>query len=724
MKKILFCLLGICAMVFMNNQTKAQTIVGNGLNCYLNSVSKKDNPLKNSFMDRFCTYNIDGKEYISLILRVKENSKLCFLKNYDCKIGSREGRIVTLRLNTSQINKLIKEKDILEIETARRIGTPMLNNALYDLKVYDVQNGVGLNSPYTGKDVIVGIADWGFDYTHPNLYDTLMNEYRVLAAWDQYRSGGNPPDSFSYGSLIEGKDALLNARCDTSNIYDSGYHATHVAGITGGGGAGTDFRGIAIDCKWLCCSWLVDEASVMDGYTWMKDYAKRLGKRLVINNSWGVYLFGRMDGKSMMDEFINTMSDNDSVVFVVSAGNNGDVNFHIDANFNNSSSFAQDTIRSEASFDFPPRSNHYWGETLTLEGDSTNTFSSKIEVYDYAWQKIYESPLFESSSSVVPETTYLLGSDDSLIYRASSRNTNDGVPIVDWEVRMSKYTNNNHHVVLAVTSPSGHVHAWNVACLTTGVGNWGLDFEAHDSTYIAGDNQYSVSEPALAEKVITVAAYRYKKNGAWTPTIAYFSSRGKNLCSYLKPEISAPGYSIVSSVSSFASEPQTSSNMVSFNGRDYYFSPLSGTSMSGPMVSGTVALMLQANKNLTPIQIKEIIEQTARTDAYTEACPNYIWGYGKMDSYNATKKAEERVGIDEVNNNEKISVFPIPTKDILHIGNSKSIKEVKIFDVLGREVMNEEIVGNTIDISHLDNGVYILNFKTDSREEIVKIIKK
>jgi minor extracellular serine protease Vpr len=409
MKKILFCLLGICAMVFMNNQTKAQTIVGNGLNCYLNSVSKKDNPLKNSFMDRFCTYNIDGKEYISLILRVKENSKLCFLKNYDCKIGSREGRIVTLRLNTSQINKLIKEKDILEIETARRIGTPMLNNALYDLKVYDVQNGVGLNSPYTGKDVIVGIADWGFDYTHPNLYDTLMNEYRVLAAWDQYRSGGNPPDSFSYGSLIEGKDALLNARCDTSNIYDSGYHATHVAGITGGGGAGTDFRGIAIDCKWLCCSWLVDEASVMDGYTWMKDYAKRLGKRLVINNSWGVYLFGRMDGKSMMDEFINTMSDNDSVVFVVSAGNNGDVNFHIDANFNNSSSFVQDTIRSEASFDFPPRSNHYWGETLTLEGDSTNTFSSKIEVYDYAWQKIYESPLFESSSSVVPETTYILG---------------------------------------------------------------------------------------------------------------------------------------------------------------------------------------------------------------------------------------------------------------------------------------------------------------------------
>jgi subtilisin family serine protease len=168
--------------------------------------------------------------------------------------------------------------------------------------------------------------------------------------------------------------------------------------------------------------------------------------------------------------------------------------------------------------------------------------------------------------------------------------------------------------------------------------------EAHDSTYIAGDNQYSVSEPALAEKVITVAAYRYKKNGAWTPTIAYFSSRGKNLCSYLKPEISAPGYGIVSSVSSFASEPQTSSNMVSFNGRDYYFSPLSGTSMSGPMVSGTVALMLQANKNLTPIQIKEIIEQTARTDAYTESCPNYIWGYGKMDSYLRNQESRRKSG--------------------------------------------------------------------------------
>src|SRR4029078_13128266 len=43
---------------------------------------------------------------------------------------------------------------------------------------------------------------------------------------------------------------------------------------------------------------------------------------------------------------------------------------------------------------------------------------------------------------------------------------------------------------------------------------------------------------------------------------------------------------------------------------------LTGTSMSAPMVTGTVALMMQANPNLTPNLAKAIIEYTAQNYGY------------------------------------------------------------------------------------------------------------
>ena len=52
------------------------------------------------------------------------------------------------------------------------------------------------------------------------------------------------------------------------------------------------------------------------------------------------------------------------------------------------------------------------------------------------------------------------------------------------------------------------------------------------------------------------------------------------------------------------------------NGQTVYLS-LTGTSMAAPVVSGTIAVMLQANPNLTPNLIKAILQYTA------QPCPGY-----------------------------------------------------------------------------------------------------
>ena len=124
-------------------------------------------------------------------------------------------------------------------------GQALLHRAAVDGRVDSVRMAINLPQQYTGEGVIIGVTDWGFDYTHPVFYDTNMVHYRVLRAWDQFKTSGPAPAGYNYGTEYIGAEALLTALCDTSNVYDYAYHGTHCAGIAGGGGAGTPYRGVA-----------------------------------------------------------------------------------------------------------------------------------------------------------------------------------------------------------------------------------------------------------------------------------------------------------------------------------------------------------------------------------------------------------------------------------------------------------------------------------------------
>mgnify|MGYP002151615414 CR=1 FL=1 len=78
-------------------------------------------------------------------------------------------------------------------------------------------------------------------------------------------------------------------------------------------------------------------------------------------------------------------------------------------------------------------------------------------------------------------------------------------------------------------------------------------------------------------------------------------------------------------------------------------------------------------------------------------------------------------GVDDQNQLD-ISIYPNPTSDIVYIDGNYTQLKVIIYNVLGKEILNKSIT-NSIDISHLDNGVYILQLSDGVKLSTRKIIK-
>ena len=138
-----------------------------------------------------------------------------------------------------------------------------------------------------------------------------------------------------------------------------------------------------------------------------------------------------------------------------------------------------------------------------------------------------------------------------------------------------------------------------------------------------GTPQYgAIGAPGNAPWVITVgASSHHGTTDRSDDTIAGFSSRGPSAIDFqAKPDLVAPGVGIESLAEAgstlFNTKPLMRLWGTVQTANEPYLS-LSGTSMAAPVVSGTIALMLQANPALTPNLVKAILEYTAESrDAY------------------------------------------------------------------------------------------------------------
>ena len=677
--------------------------------------------------ERYPVYGSGSGAVVSCLALVASDFSLSTMNSMGIRVGARSGNIVSMRIPLSVFADWKDIPGVSYLQMAARIA-PDLHKAVKDTRVDSVWHGISLPGPFSGKDVIIGITDWGFDYTHPMFYDTLLQHTRIIKAWDQFRNAGPPPSGYSYGTEISGETALLAAQCDTFNIYEWATHGSHVAGIAGGSGAGTQYRGAAYEAGYLMATFLVDEGAVMDAYQWMKDYAEAEGKRLVINMSWGLYYFGAPDGTSLLSQVIDQMSD-EGVVFVNSGGNNGDAYFHIKHDF------ASDTMRTLVRFDNYAYYDNMWGQSVIMWGTPGKHFSFSMKVFNSSFNELASTPWFESSDPATAYSDTLLFGADSLYYNfycdtADLFNQRPHVLIKTRCLHASQY-----NIALFVKAPDGTLHLWNVIELTNGVGNWGLPFEAPFIDWQTGDYYYGVGMPANTKKLITVAAHQSEfklTNGNLAGgTIAGFSSYGPTIDGRLKPDISAPGVGVVSSLSSFTNAYVAPTNVVqtiSFNGRDYRFAMFSGTSMSAPMVTGIVALMLQANPWLSAAQVKDIIRLTAREDNRTGNIPDtgsIRWGWGKIHAWKAVKMALTGIPWPGGETPPAI-VYPNPAAGDVYLIADPDIGNVVVvfYNLSGAEVMRNNVSpSGKLNTSKLSPGMYILAIEADGRVYRQKLLK-
>ena len=168
-----------------------------------------------------------------------------------------------------------------------------------------------------------------------------------------------------------------------------------------------------------------------------------------------------------------------------------------------------------------------------------------------------------------------------------------------------------------------------------------------------------------------------------------FSSFGPTVDGRIKPDFMAMGSGVVSARAS--------------NQTQYTF--VSGTSFSCPLVSGAIALLLQANPNLNPIQIRGILRQTSSRSNN----PDNFYGWGIINTLlalNVILKVDNSFIPDDFILYQNYPNPFNPSTSINWHSPLGSWITIKLYDVLGREI--ETIVDGYYDAGN-HSTLYIIN---------------
>lgn len=688
--------------------------------------------------NRFYIRKVNNTSYVNAFLQMKNGADTTALKELGVEIHPMITGIITARIPVQSLDSVSKLDAVKYVQLASKVNKRM-NIARTAALVDQVQAGTGLAGPYTGKDVVVGIVDEGFQYDHINFYTSDGTQTRVKRVWDQNKTG-TPPSGYSYGAEYSTQATIFAAK----NDFTTETHATHVTGIAAGSDKnnGNTYYGNAPDADLVLVSYnqsdnSTDNVSLSDGIKYIYNYATSVNKPCVVNLSLGSH-YGPHDGTSLFDQVCDGLQGAGRLI-VGSAGNEGADNLHISKTFTNTT----DTLKSFLSFS----SSSSLSGQADIWGTAGKTFSVNVVVYNKNTGKIAYSTSFQDAASTSGKKYTLTAAATGVagaIYVYTERSALNNKPNALVYASLTSISS-GYYVGIQITTKDGStVHAWTDAVYSFFSGN-------SVSGWTTGNSENSMGEVGgSGKKIITVGAYTTKTNvsnmsgtsygaGQTLNTLCTFSSKGPTIDGRMKPDITAPGSLLVSSYSSAVLTGSTSSNYFvkknTVNSVDYYYGFMQGTSMASPFVTGVLATWLGVKNTLSPEEVRTIFQNTAIRDDYTGAIStsgSNSWGYGKIDAWNGIKACLQLTSQDEQTVRADFQLYPNPVIDQCRILFTKQDTNVRlsVYSVDGQQVMQKSIgnveIAQEVDLnfSALSTGVYLIRISGQHQYVTQRIIRQ
>ena len=414
-----------------------------------------------------------------------------------------------------------------------------------------------------GKDVLIGIVDSGIDYENPD-FRNADGTTRILALWDQTLQNGKPPQGYHIGTEFTSEqinEALrMEVREERYRIVpsrDTSGHGTAVAGIAAGNGRGSKngkYRGAAPEAGLLIVKMggagetgFPRTTQLMRGVDYIVRKAEELKKPVAINISFG-NTYGSHDGTSLLERYLNTVSERWKNVICVGSGNEGTTAGHAAGEYRKGmmTEVQLAVQQREKSFSLQIWKSYVDEVAITIVDPSGN-HSGRLEEKEGTQRiQIGETELLVYYGEPKP---YSIRQEIYISFLPRNEFVTAGV----WKIQMMP----------------GQVvdKLWQMWLPVQNALNIGTAF-------LKPDSSTTLTIPSTASLVITVAAYN-----ALTFSYADLSGRGPTQIyegeNANKPDLAAPGVRVMAPVAGGG------------------YAEFTGTSFATPFVTGSAALLME-----------------------------------------------------------------------------------------------------------------------------------
>lgn len=570
----------------------------------LNLALQTDEKKRNVSDDMNVGYDSETKNWE---LIVKYNGDLTFVESLGGTVEELILGYAIITIPQSRIEELINRDEIEYVEKPKRLFYSLLDSKRVSC-VFQVTQG---NIDLSGQGVLIGILDSGLDMTDAD-FRRLDGTTRVRYFYDQ--------STDREWTEQEINQILQNLASNQSLPIDVSGHGTAVAKIAAGNGNGSGerFKGVAPNSDLIIVKLgtSVNDSfprttQLMSGLTYIVKKAVDMNLPIAINLSFG-NTYGSHDGTSILERFMDNVSEIGRNVICVGSGNEG-----ITAGHTGGYVVTGQVIRQQLSIGEYERS---------LSIQLWKNYSDQMRV-------VFVSP---SGSSIEIDT---LGIGKKV-------NELEQTDILTYVGEPAPYSVNQEiYFELLPQNNNGYLNAgvWEIRIIGEQIayGRYDLYLPSgvtrnEDTRFFTPTPEATFTIPSTAKKVITVGAYN-----AQNDSYASFSGRGfafseieKNrlVIQNTKPDIAAPGENIVISRKVQINLPFPLNNM----SNEYTIETVSGTSFATPIVTGSAALLMEwgitrgNDPYLYGEKVKAYFIRGARKISGISTYPNSQVGWGAL----------------------------------------------------------------------------------------------